>query len=196
MGIAALSLIATGVGAAVSAYGSHEQGVAESNAAAYQSQVARNNQVIANQNAQAALQTGQQQEAAKREQTAQMIGQQRAAVAGSGIDPNSGSSQRIQGDTAAIGALDESVIRNNAARTAYGYQTQGMDFGAQAGLLQSESSSAASAGELSAFGSIVGGAASVSSKWLTQKAYGMWPSSSRASGSYATANGSGAQMPF
>ena len=196
MGIAALSLIATGVGAAVSAYGAHEQGVAESNAAAYQAQVARNNQVVANENAQLALQTGQQQEAAKREQTAQMISTQRAMVAGSGIDPNSGSSKRIQGDTAGLGALDASVIANNAARTAYGYQTQGVDYAAQAGLLQSESSSAASAGELSAFGSIVGGASSVSSKWLTQKLYGMWPSSSSSGGSYATVNGSGAQMPF
>ena len=196
MGIAALSLIATGVGAAVSAYGAHEQGVAESQAATYQAQVARNNQIVAQQNAQMALQTGQQQEAAKREQTAQMIGQQRAIVAGSGIDPNSGSSKRIQGDTAALGALDAEQIRNNAARTAYGYQTQGVDYAAQAGLLQSESSSAASAGELSAFGSIVGGAASVSNKWLTQKLYGMWPSSPVTSGSYATVNGSGAQMPF
>lgn len=167
MGVAALAL--TAIGAAASAYGAHEQGVAESQAAAYQSQVARNNQVIANQNAQAALQTGQQQEAAKREQTAQMIGQQRAAVAASGIDPNSGSAQRLQGDTAAMGALDAAAIRNNAARTAYGYQTQGMDFGAQAGLLQSESSSAASAGNLAAFGSIVGGAASVANKWYTYK---------------------------
>ena len=169
MGIAALSLIATGVGAAVSAYGAHEQGVAESQAATYQAPVARNNQIVAQQNAQMALQTGQQQEAAKREQTAQMIGQQRAMVAGSGIDPNSGSSKRIQGDTAALGALDASTIRNNAERTAYGYQTQGMDYAAQAGLLQSQSSSASSAGELSAFGSIVGGAASVANKWYTYK---------------------------
>lgn len=196
MGIAALSLIATGVGAAVSAYGAHEQGVAQSQAAAYQAQVARNDQMVANENAQAALQTGQQQEAAKREQTAQMIGQQRAAVAASGIDPNGGSARRVQGDTAALGALDAEQIRNNAARTAYGYQTEGVDYAAQAGLLQSESAGAAAAGNLSAFGSIVGGAASVSSKWLTQKAYGMWPSTSSSSGSYATVNRSGAQMPF
>ena len=169
MGLATFALVATGVGAASSAYGAYEQGQAESQAASYQAQVARNNQIVAQQNAQMALQTGQQQEAAKREQTAQMISTQRAMVAGSGIDPNSGSSKRIQGDTAALGALDASTIRNNAARTAYGYQTQGMDFAAQAGLLQSESSSAASAGELSAFGSIVGGAASVANKWYTYK---------------------------
>lgn len=167
MGTAALVL--TAIGAASSAYGAYQQGQAESQAASYQAQVARNNQLVAQQNAQMALQTGQQQEAAKREQTAQMIGQQRAIIAGSGIDPNSGSSKRIQGDTAALGALDASTIRNNAERTAYGYQTQGMDYSAQAGLLQSQSSSASSAGELSAFGSIVGGAASVANKWYTYK---------------------------
>ena len=171
MGVAALVL--TAASAAISAYGAHEQGVAESNAANYQAQVARNNQIVANQNAQMALQTGQQQVAAKQQQTSQMIGEQRAAVAASNIDPNSGSARRIQGDTAGLGALDAATIKNNAARTAYGYQTQGTDFAAQAQLLQSQSSSAASAGNLSAFGSIVGGASSVANKWYTyNKLYG------------------------
>lgn len=167
MGVAALLLTAASAG--ISAYGAIEQGKANSAAASYQAQVAQNNQTIANQNAQFALQQGQQEEAAKRQQTAQTISEQRAITAASGIDPNSGSSKRIQGDTAALGELDAQTIRNNAARTAWGYQNQGMNFGAQASLLQSQSANASAAGELGAFSSIVGGAASVANKWYTYK---------------------------
>lgn len=177
MGVAALPYIAlatTAVGAGASAYGAMESSAAQSSAANYQAQVALNNQKIADQNAQFALQTGQQEDAAKRQQTAQVTSQQRAITAASGIDPNTGSSQRIQGDTAALGELDAQTIRNNAARTAWGYQAQGANFGGQAALLQSQASDAASAGALGAFSSLVGGASSVSNKWTTFNTQGVF----------------------
>lgn len=167
MGIAAIGLAATAIGAGVSAYSAIEQGNAASSAANYQAQVARNNQIIADQNAQVALQQGEQQVNAKQEQTAQVISQQRAITAAAGVDPNQGSSARIQGDTAALGALDVNTIRNNAQRTAYGFQTQGMNFADNASLLQSQSSQASSAGALGSFSSIIGGASSVAGKWYT-----------------------------
>jgi hypothetical protein len=173
-GLADVALGASALGAAASAVGSYEQGRAASNAANYQAQVARNNQVIADQNASFALQQGQQQVAAKQQQTAQTISDQRAITAASGIDPNRGSSVRIQGDTAALGALDAATISNNAARTAWGYQTQAGDFGAQASLLQSQASSATASGELGAFSSIIGGASSVANKWLTYNQQGVF----------------------
>lgn len=172
--VADVALGASAAGAAVSAFGAVEQGQAASSAANYQAQVARNNQVIADQNAQVALQQGQQQNAAKQQQTAQTISDQRAITAASGIDPNRGSSVRIQGDTAALGELDSQTILNNAARTAYGYQTQGMNFADQASLLSAQSSSAAGAGELGAFSSIIGGASSVASKWTTYNQMGVF----------------------
>lgn len=174
MGLPAAALALSGVGAAVSAYGAIQQGNAAASAANYQAQVARNNQIIADQNAQFALQQGQQQEAAKQQQTAQTISDQRAVTAAAGIDPNRGSSLRIQGDTAALGELDAQTIRNNASRTAWGFQTQGANFGAQAGLLQSQASNATAAGQLGAFSSIIGGASSVSNKWLTYKTQGVF----------------------
>jgi hypothetical protein len=177
MALPVVALALTGVSAAVSAVGAIQQGRAASNAANYQAQVARNNQVIADQNASFALQQGQQQTAAKQQQTAQTISDQRAITAASGIDPNRGSSVRIQGDTAALGALDAATISNNAARTAWGYETQGIDFGAQASLLQSQASSASTAGELGAFSSVIGGASSVASKWQTYNQQGVFSSS-------------------
>lgn len=57
-------------------------------------------------------------------QTRRTIGAQRAASAASGIDANSGSAVDLQGQEASFGALDETMIRNNAAREAWGYTTQ------------------------------------------------------------------------
>jgi hypothetical protein len=177
MGVAALpaaALALSAVSAGVSAYGAAESSAAQSQAANYQAQVALNNQKIADQNAQFALQQGAQEEAAKRQQSAQVISEQRAITAAAGIDPNQGSSMRIQGDTAALGELDAQTIRNNAARTAWGFQTQGANFGGQAALLQSQASDASSAGALGAFSSLIGGASSVANKWTTFNSQGVF----------------------
>jgi hypothetical protein len=171
--MAEISLGAMVASAGVGAYGAASQAHAASEAASYNAQVAADNQSIANQNAQTALQTGEQEETAKQQQTAQQISSERAATAAGGIDPNTGSAVRIQGSTAALGALDAQTIANNAARTAWGYQTQGVNFGDQAALLQSQASSASTAGALGAFSSIIGGASSVSSKWVTYNTQGV-----------------------
>lgn len=52
----------------------------------------------------------------------------RAAMAASGIQLDVGSAVDVQEDIAALGALDEATIRNNAAREAWGYRTQATDF--------------------------------------------------------------------
>jgi hypothetical protein len=54
------------------------------------------------------------------------IGAQRAGQAASGIDPNSGTAADLQGDEAKFSALDAQMIRNNAAREAWGYRTDAM----------------------------------------------------------------------
>lgn len=173
MGLAAAALAFTAVGAGASAIGAIGQSEAASSAANYQAQVARNNQMIADQNAQFALEQGQQQQTAKQQQTAQQISAERAETAASGIDPNNGSAARIQGSTAALGKLDADTIANNAARTAWGYRNQGASFGAEAGLLQSQASSAAAGGALGAFSSIIGGASSVANKWKIYQSQGV-----------------------
>lgn len=172
MTVAALgyaALAASAVGAGVSAYSAHEQGQAQAAAAAYQAQVAKNNQTIAQQYAANATARGNALAAEKQREVSAKEGMVRAAVGASGLDPNApgSSALRLQEDTARLGALDVETIRNNAAREAYGYQVQGVSFAAQAGLLESESENAATAGSLGAFSSIVGGASSVSSKWAT-----------------------------
>lgn len=172
--MATLALAATVVGAGASAYGAYQQGQAQSEAAQYQAAVARNNQTIANQNAQYAVQEGQAMEQAKREQTAQMIGTQRAQAGALGLDPNSGSALRLQKDTSRLGETDALTIRNNAARASYGYTTQGINFSNQGQLDMMTAKNAAAGGQLGAFSSLIGGASSVSDKWLRYKQAGIY----------------------
>lgn len=151
------------------AVGSLTTGNANGQAAQYQAAVARNNEVVAKQNSDFALSAGRRQEEAQRLKTAQVIGMQRAQLAHSGIDIGSGSALRLQEDTARVGELDALTIRNNAARAAYGYEVQASDFGANAGMLDRTAKNARTAGAIGAFTSIVGGAGSVSDKWLRWK---------------------------
>lgn len=52
------------------------------------------------------------------------MGAQRATAAASGIDSNSGSVLDVQASEAGLSALDQAMIRNNAAREAWGYRAQ------------------------------------------------------------------------
>lgn len=112
-------------------------------------------------------------EAAKRQQTAQMIGTERAALSAGGVDTSSGSPVRLQSDTTKLGEQDALTIRNNAARTAYGFQTQGIDYQAQSGLDMMKAKNATEGGELGAFSSLIGGASSVADKWAHYKLAGV-----------------------
>lgn len=60
----------------------------------------------------------------QRVQTQNLIGTQRAAMAGNGGVVDDGSNALIQQDTAQYGELDAMIISNNAAREAYGYEVQ------------------------------------------------------------------------
>jgi hypothetical protein len=85
----------------------------------YMAQVARNNQQVAQWNAQRALQQGQVQEDLQRQKTAQAIGSQRAALASQGGDINSGSPVDIVGDTARTGEFNALTTRNDAQANSY-----------------------------------------------------------------------------
>lgn len=157
---AAVALASTAAAGTVTAISAEQQ-------ASYQSAVAANNAKVASINATTAIQQGQQQEQAKREQTAQLIGRERAAAGASNIDPNTGSPAKIQSDSAQLGELDALTIRNNAARQSWNFQNQSNAFAA-------ESSQAETAGNLNAFSSLIGSASSVSSKWASYSNSGIF----------------------
>lgn len=157
---------------AFSAYGSTTQGAssvlgiagaglqasASLESGLYRAQVARNNQVIANENAQFATFRGQQGAEQSELRTGQIEGAQRAGFGASGVDVNSGSAVRTLSDTARIGEMDAATIMNNAKRSAWGYGQQSRDFGADSEL-------DTMTGAAGAVRSLVGGASDFASKW-------------------------------
>lgn len=127
--MAATTVLSTGLSIAQQS----QQAAAQAGMANYQAQVARNNQMVAEWNAQRALQQGQVDEQNQRFKSAGLLGAQRAALASQGGDVNSGSPLDIQADTARAGEYDAQTIRNNAALKAYGYRVQGYNNAADAG---------------------------------------------------------------
>jgi hypothetical protein len=159
------SLVAMAVGAAVSAYGAYSQGQAAKSAAQYQAAVAGNNKIMADRAAVDAQQRGEVAADKRREQAAQLIGRQRAVLAGNGVVVDQGSALDITSDTAATGEFEALTIRSNAEREAYQYRAQGENFSSEAQLATMRGDSAAQAGMFGAGSSILNGAGSVANKW-------------------------------
>jgi hypothetical protein len=118
-------------------------------------------QMVAEWNAQRALQQGQVDEQNQRSKAAALLGSQRAALASQGGDVNSGSPLDIQADTARAGEYDAQTIRNNAALKAYGYRVQGANTGAEANLDDYKAASTMSQLPYSVGSTLLGGAKSL-----------------------------------
>jgi len=160
--------VALGLASLVTSVGGMAMQVySQSQAADYNPQVDRNNQIIAQQNAGIALQQGQQAEENQRLKTGQMIGGIEAQEAASGVNPNTGSALDVRSSAAETGELDALTIRYNAQMQARDFQTQAASYGAQAGLYGASSDWAIA-------NSILGGASSVSDKWLNYQRWNIF----------------------
>lgn len=138
--IAAVTAIA---GAGMGAYSAVSAGNNAKAAADYNSQVAQNAALDAeNRGAVAAAEHDQQ--------TRQLIARQNAAMSAGGLDTSTGSPLDILTGTAGMGKLDSLRILNNAQRTASGYQ-------AQSGLDLFQGNAAQTGGYLNAAGTVLGG---------------------------------------
>jgi len=164
--LAVASIGASVIGTGVQMLGAEKQASAQAQYANYMAQVARNNQTIAEQNSQIALQQGQVAEQAQRQKTAQLIGAELAQEAASGVNPVSGSALNVRSSDAQIGELNALTARYNAALKARDYETQASSFGAQTELYSAQAGWDQSAGFLNMGSSLLGGASSVSDKWL------------------------------
>jgi hypothetical protein len=160
-------LALSALGTTASVIGQANRVQADAGQANFMAQVARNNQISAQRNAELALQQGQIQEDRQRLKTAQLLGSQRAALAAQGGDVNTGSNIDILGDTARAGERDARTIRSNAAQQAYAYNLQASNDAGQANL---DSANAANAMANLPFGvtsSLLGGASTLADRWAT-----------------------------
>lgn len=118
----------------LSALGSIAQGKAASASAKFNSQIEANNAEIAKQNAAFASQEGAANTAAEQQKTRATVGAIKAAQAANGVDVNTGSAVDVRSSASALGELNAINIRSNAARQAYGYQTQSTSAQSQSAL--------------------------------------------------------------
>lgn len=162
------------LGGLTSAFGSLFKGDAEKQMYDYQAGVARLNAQIAQQNSAYALQIGEQQAQGVGLQGGQRMGQIKAAQAASGLDVNSGTAVDVRASQKEWTGIQTAAVRSSAAKTAYNYQVQSVQFGAQAQLDTLAGQNARSAGMIGAASSIVGTASSVSSEWMRGSQLGLW----------------------
>ncbi len=145
--------------AAVSATGNILGGFSEANTANAQSQIARNNSLIAQQNARYAMASGEQNAANEGLKTRADVGSLKAGQAAGGIDVNTGSAVDVRESKSETGLLDALTIRSNAARQAYGQDLEAQQYTAQSKLYRNQAKAAPYLGFLKAGGSLLSGAA-------------------------------------
>lgn len=176
--ISASTLIGAGasvLGAGTSAMGSIKGGQAAAGQAreqgrmnAYQAQVARNNAIIAEQNAQRAEVVAAASAEAKSLEGAARLGAVKVGQAASGVDVNTGSALDVQVGQRMLNKLDTETVFSNELLKAYGYRTQAANATAEADLLRyraagagKRASDAETAGYLKAAGTLLSSASSL-----------------------------------
>lgn len=163
--IEAISAGASIIGGVVSAVGSIQQGQAAKQSADYNAKVASANAQQAKNNATMAANAGEEQAAIQSQKTKAAVGSTLANQAAGGIDVNSGSAVDVRSSEADLGQLDALTIRSNAAKEAYGYQTQASNFTAQSGLDTAEGKNAQATGNLGAISTFLGSAGSAATNF-------------------------------
>lgn len=166
------SMGSTLLGGLLGAKGSYDSAKASKQAYAIQASIARQNAMIAGQQARIALANGQTAEGNVRLRTAQVFGAQRAAMAANGVDLGEGSPSDVLTTTAFMGERDALTVRDNAAQQAWGYRVQGVNASNNARLLD-DAGDAVSPG-MAAAGSLLATAGSVAGQWYgTEKKKGV-----------------------
>lgn len=163
--LAAIGIGATAGGAGISALGNLFGGQSKSAMYNYQAGVAQTNANLAKQDANYAYATGgvEAQESGMR--TRQVVGQEKAGFGAGNIDVSSGSAAKVVSGTIKVGQENQGIITANAAKRAYGFQVASAEDTAQAGAFYEAAHESRIGANIGVVSSIVGGAASVASKW-------------------------------
>jgi hypothetical protein len=120
--------------AALSIMGAYQQAKAAKNAAEYEAEVGEQNAKIQERNARDVEARGRDEQDRYKRRLAQMMGSQRVALAGTGVDIGGGSALDLMADTAGEGARDVFTMGQNTARDAYGVRIGAMSSRQQASM--------------------------------------------------------------
>jgi len=160
--LAAAAPIITGV---IGAAGAVYQGMAAKDAADYQAAVARNNAKAAEDMRRYEIQRGLLSAEEQDRKNAELSGQQRAAMAASGFDMNSGTMRDIGVSQTILGRTDSLRRAHEGELAGWKLKNQANNFQAEAGLAEARGNSSLLSGFVNAGTSLIGGAGSFASKW-------------------------------
>lgn len=124
----------------------------------YEAQLLESQAGYADQQAKDAINIGTENESRHLAAVRQLIGSQRAGFAGQGVDVSNGSALDAQLDSAAMGAIDSTTIRNNARRQAWGFQVESADLRQRAKLTRAGGKNLATSYRNQGYSTLIGGA--------------------------------------
>ena len=171
---AAFAMGGTLVGGLIQGIGAQYSANAQAAASTYKAGVAQLNAQINQQNATWAAESGDVQAMESGLKSKQQIGQTKIEQSASGLDVNSGTGEAVRETQSTTAAYDQNVIRFDAAKTAYGYETKATMDEAEAGLDLQAASTEKEAGTLSMVSSFINAGSSVASKWSQASQLGMF----------------------
>ncbi len=157
-------------GAGFQAVGAYNQAKAQQASLQAESQVALNNAVLAEWQAQDASERGATSAARAMIKGGQVKGAQRAALAANGVDLSGASAQAVLNDTDYITAVDANTIADNAAREAWGYRMQSRQYVDKARMARAGAESVNP--WLAAGTSLLSSATSVARSWYSPTSMG------------------------
>lgn len=164
--MAAASLAAAAIGAGVTAYSQWQKGKQEKAYYEAQAKIARNNQKMANAQAEDAIKRGGEADIELRRQYAQKRGAQVAGLAASGVALDEGSALSVLQDTDMFEQIDSGRTRDNAQREAWGYRVQGTNYSNDATMARMAGRNASGAVPYAVGGTLLSTATDVSDRWL------------------------------
>jgi hypothetical protein len=140
----------------------------------YQAGIARVNQRVQEQNADFASQSGEIEGVQTGLKHRALLGKIKATQGASGIDVNSGTNLDVYAGAQTIARMDQENVARNAMQKVRAYKSAAWSEGEQANLYDVAARNATKEGKIGVLSSIVGGASSVSSKWLQGNQAGVW----------------------
>lgn len=135
---------------------------------------------IAQLGAESQLMQGQSEVAKLTMQAGQLKSRQKVALAANGVDLGVGSAAEIQASTDMMKEIDANTIKANAARSAWGYQNQALNFRSKAAADRAAASGINPF--MSATTSLLGDAGQVASQWYGLQQQGAFGTTTDAKG--------------
>ncbi len=140
----ATGMLATAlVGGGVNLFGAAKSADAQRKAGEYYQETSNTNAMLAEKQAQAVLQAGDEKAAIIGANSLEKQGAITAGEAAGNVDPFSGSAADLKSQTARFGAMDALIAKNNAAREAMGIRTEAAAFTRRGQLLRQQSENGA-----------------------------------------------------